>query len=430
MSFLLKTSACLIAASVFSTTLHAKDDTVILLEKRVEALEKALKQALEQQKRFDQPTRMDPLAPTTDQPSPQTVSAQNTTPSPKATTTKVTVGGFVNRMAVLANNGNKSRVLHVDNNAAPTRFWLRGTHQPTKDFAIGSNLELQFDANSSFNVDVETPNNTPKLVRERKIEVFFKHKGYGDLYVGRGDMASNGTAEVDLSKTDVIASSSAVQDTAGGLLFRENDNTSGPKIGDVFDNLDGRSRQNRIRYDTPSFYGFRLAASHESGRDYDTAIRYKGVVGPGVDIAAAFAYAHTNKDGSLSKGSQYYVSSLSVLFKNGLNFTTALTKRDFKDAEIKDSKSFFAKAGYIFNVFEVGKSAISFDYTRNSHINNTKDNVYLGKGSAYGLFAVQNINEYGLQLYGGGRLYQFNASDNSKDYKDIFTCTLGCKLNF
>jgi hypothetical protein len=113
----------------------------------------------------------------------------------------------------------------------------------------------------------------------------------GKLSIGQGDTASNGTAEVDLSGTDLIGYSS-VSDMAGGILFYNNttQSLSTTKVGSAFSNMDGMSRDDRVRYDTPDFSGFYASSSFIADDAIDLAIRYSGKF-PGFKLAGALAYA-------------------------------------------------------------------------------------------------------------------------------------------
>lgn len=61
----------------------------------------------------------------------------------------------------------------------------------------------------------------------RKIEAYAKSKKFGSLALGQGDMASNGSAEEDLSGTSVI-SYSQVRFAAASLVFGPG--TNGPTV--------------------------------------------------------------------------------------------------------------------------------------------------------------------------------------------------------
>ncbi len=331
------------------------------------------------------------------------------------------IGGFLNRMVSVANNGKKTRVLHLDNSTEVSRFWLKGSGKINDDLTVGTTVEMQLNANRSYAHDIVKDNNTKNTISERKLEIYLKHKKFGSLYMGQGNMASNGVSEQDLSGT-YITSGSLVQDIAGGLKFRDSDNKAGPAVATVFNNYDGLGRKRRIRYDTPSFSGFSLSASHEASKTYDVALRYNTDIKDVMKAAAAVSYAKkSGKDPY-----KLYSSSLSLLFKNGLSLTGSLAQKKYKDNTKKKGTNVFAKLGYQFDMTDCGKSYVSVDYTNGSNI----DAANLGKSRAYGLFYIQDIDKVGLRLYAGGRLYKHLKKDDEKKYKNISVGIVGAKLTF
>ena len=67
-------------------------------------------------------------------------------------------------------------------------------------------------------------------------------------------------------------------DPAGGLLFRTKDNEelTTTNINAVFTDFDA-GRTNRIRYDTPKFYGAFASASYGADQKWGVAARWAGV---------------------------------------------------------------------------------------------------------------------------------------------------------
>ena len=135
----------------------------------------------------------------------------------------------------------------------------------------------------------------PNSFTERKLELYIDSPLIGRITVGQGSTASDSTSQVDLSGTSVIGFSN-VANLAGGLLFRDsNGNLLATDVGDAFSNLDGLGRDDRIRYDTPSFAGVKFSTSLIADDRWDAAIRYGGDFGP-LKAAAAVAYSDPNSD--------------------------------------------------------------------------------------------------------------------------------------
>jgi len=167
---------------------------------------------------------------------------------------------------------------------------------------------------SEVSQDDESPGEFTDL---RWAEVSLHSKTWGKLSLGKGDTASNNSAEVDLSQTDVIQYSNFAS-IMGGMKFRDkNDNLTSITVSDAFDNLDGLSRKNRVRYDTPTYAGFGFSTSVIEDQRYDAALTWGGK-GYGLKAAGALAFADPNEDDA---GNQYD-GSFSLLHENsGLNFT-------------------------------------------------------------------------------------------------------------
>jgi len=185
-------------------------------------------------------------------------------PPPQAVTSgqkrvKLAISGQVNRAINLIDDSKNTDLYFVDSDASNTRVRFVGTAKTTDDLTLGSRLEIAATSNESGDVSQNTED-SGDFFNVRWADVTLASKKYGKLWLGKGDTASNNTAEVDLSKVDVVAYAS-VADIAGGMLFRQssgNHSLTNVKVSNAFQDQDGLSRQNRIRYDTPTFWGFSL----------------------------------------------------------------------------------------------------------------------------------------------------------------------------
>ena len=63
--------------------------------------------------------------------------------------------------------------------------------------------------------------------------------------------------------------------------------------------LDGADRTNRIRYDTPTFFGFKAGVDFIDKHNFDAALHYSGMIA-GTKVKGAFGFCHTR--GSQSAG--------------------------------------------------------------------------------------------------------------------------------
>ncbi len=223
---------------------------------------------------------------------------------------------------------------------------------------------------------------------------------------------------------------------AKGALVLSPANAFGPAVGSVFNYFDGLQRNDRIRYDSPIWEGFQFATSALDGGSFDFAGRFARQyddfrIASGLGLVAATSMGHalpgaygyagvpagaggislggtnaapgapTVADVSAS-GSKQIDGSVSVLLTSGFNFTFAGGLRDprYHDPTGASLSPYllFGKIGYQERFFPIGTTAFSIDYAENG------DLIFAGDTArAYGIAAVQNIDQFGLELFVSGR---------------------------
>lgn len=328
--------------------------------------------------------------------------------------------GQVNRGLLYVNDGENSDLMFVDNDNSSTRIGFLGNARLNDDLTAGARIEVQFESNSTAAVSQDDQSVGPNNFTERHLDLFFESKAYGKLSIGQGSTASDSTSEVDLSGTDVVGYSS-ISDLAGGIKFYDTaaDTLSNVRIGDVVSNMDGLSRKDRLRYDTPTFAGLVLSTSLVEDEQQDLAIRYSRKF-QGTKIAAAIAYANTEASSTVKN---QFNGSVSALIDSGLNATFAAGYQDTDAANRDDPIFYYIKLGYILNIFDMGSTALALDYGRFNDIAQNDDEV-----DTIGAFAVQNLTNWGTELYLG---YRYHSLDRSGfDYDDIHVILSGARIKF
>jgi predicted porin len=332
---------------------------------------------------------------------------------------KLSISGQVNRAVNVAGDGDKTKVYHVDNDNSSTRVRFVGTGQVTDDFSIGTNIEVEMQSNDSANVSQINESEGSVNFKDRKLEAVFKSKRLGTLSIGQGDTASNSTSEVDLSGASVIAYSS-VTNLAGGLFFFDDDAgaLTNIQVKDVFSNLDGLSRKDRVRYDTPNFFGFTASASAIEDQQYDAALRW-GAEMEGFRAAAAVGYSEP-------KDSDYRIngSASAIHLDTGLNLTFAAGV-DSPEASGRDDATFwYVKGGWLTDdIFDFGSTAFVGDYTETYDVSADGD-----EGRSFGAFVVQNFEDFGVEFYGGIRFYDLDSFGLDTD--EIIVGNFGTRVKF
>ena len=321
------------------------------------------------------------------------------------------ISGQINRAVLYTDDGDRGHWFFVDNDNSSTRFRFSGSNEFEQGWKVGILWEVQFESNSSSEVNMDDKDTElgGDSFSERKIE-FWVEK-WGRLWMGQGDMASNGTSEVDLSGT-TVAAYSGVTDIGDSFEFQNNGAGIGVTVGDSRSNFDGLSRRDRIRYDTPKWAGFFASGATGQGNIWDVAGRYAGDLGWG-KLAAAAAWSD---GGTRFDFDGRFSSSASILFNFGLNLTASYA---IQDQDGTDPWNIFGKVGYIF----LEKHAASIQYSRSEHVSAKDD-----QGDTFGLAYVFSPWK-SVEFYGTYYLHMLNL-DQGSDPDDINIFMVGGRVKF
>ena len=336
---------------------------------------------------------------------------------------RVSLSGQVNRGVLFTDDGDSTDAFFVDNDNSSTRIRILGEADYDENTTIGTNIEVQFESNSTADVNQNSKRNVGNdNFTQRKLELYVDNKQLGRLTLGQGDTASNGTSEQDLSGTTVIGYS-GVTDFAGGLFVRDSNTNAltGLTINKVTSNLDGLSRDDRIRYDTPKFSGFSLATSAVADDRYDVALFYGDRLGD-VEVRGAVSYASASASGTANAFDIFNGSVSALHVPSGVSATFAAGTRD-TDNQDNDTTFYYGKLGYQTNFFDFGKTAISADLYYGEEFVTADDETF-----SVGLQLVQNIKKVGAELYGGFRLYDYD--DSATDYDTLYGVMVGARVKF
>ena len=335
-----------------------------------------------------------------------------------------------------------TNIHHISNQFSGNRVRFIGTAKAWESLTIGTRIEFQFNnrtSNESGNFTAGSSKDEDQGddtgIDPRYQDITFAGK-WGKIYVGKGDSASNGTSEVDLSGT-IIASNPSVADMGfGGSFFlidnlaagtdqnpNNNGGLAGPRASTVFTSFDGLSRTQRVRYDTPSFGGFKVSVGLNQGPILDAALRYSGSFG-GTKVSASIAWSDKSSTSS-SAGTQINGSG-SVLHSSGLNATVGGGVREFHKAAVgRDDPSFiYFKVGYKAKLVDAGTTNFYINYQ------NTEDLASQGDDATYwGFGVVQILKDYATELFAAFSIADFDDS-SANTYDDLTTGLVGARLKF
>jgi len=354
----------------------------------------------------------------------------------------VSLYGQVDRAISLVNDGDESYLNHVDNDNSSTRFGFKAKAKGSDTLTAGANMEWEYQQNPSNKVSQNNVVDDNDNLTRRKLEVYLDFANIGAFTIGHGSTASDGTSEVDFSGTSVAGYSSTTAWAESFQFFDNNaESLSGITVGDVMSNLDGNSRKDRFRYDSPKFSGFQISAStFESSivdngatvtethdRAYDIALNYSGKFGDAVKLAGAVAYSFYPSSDNANAADNQLNGSLSVLF-SGFSVTVAAGQKEYDNVAATDADSesfYYVKLGYMADIWSVGTTAFAIDYGKYDEFDHIKD----GEASTYAIYMVQNMKNWGTELYTGYRIHQLDDI-TTEDFDDIGAFFLGMRVKF
>lgn len=346
---------------------------------------------------------------------------------------KLIVSGQVTRALEFLDNGQNSRLKHVDVDNSPSRFRFVGEGKVNDCVTVGTLIEIQVKMNSTADVDVNnTENSTGTPISTRHVDAYVNHTRFGKLFMGHGSLATDDITEQDLSGTYTATQASGIEGIATAVKFvnkgtKEKTNIA---VGDVWIGMDG-NRRTRVRYDTPQVMGVVLGASHASTDSWDVSAKFKGEYN-GYKMAAGIGFL---RDHAASKAGYNRLSgSASILTPIGFNVTLAMGQEDFRARGRKNARYWLARLGYKFNPFKIGDLALAVDFGEQKGRLNNSGFKNGSKAQTWGIAVVQNIDQIATEVFFTVRQYRLSKVSTSASrpvrLNNIFATLLGARLKF
>ncbi|PHQ81860.1 MAG: hypothetical protein COB66_01180 [Coxiella sp. (in: Bacteria)] len=323
----------------------------------------------------------------------------------------VSLSGQISAMTFNASDGSNNNTFFGTNSVSPSQFNVDSEMKPAKNWVIGSHLKLGFETNSSNAVSQTTASPTASI-DTRRAEVYVKSKYLGTLFLGKGETATDNTAYSDLSGTTLVGRAT-LNDIGGSLFYRiANNGLSTVTVSDTINGLDGFSRKNRVRYDTPEFGGFTVAVSAAEGGKQGAALKFGRQFGK-IKFAAQMAYTSEqtfNGGTATSANGNELNGSASVLFPVGVSLTAAGGEIQAKESGRDKPYYYYIKPGYQSKFFPIGLTALSIDMGQYYNFAQNND-----RATSYGVQMVQNLDPWDLAMYVGYRYFALHRPGSSFD---------------
>lgn len=397
---------------------------------------------------------------------------------------KLSIYGQVNKAVLWGDDGNTSRTFIVDNDVSSTRIGFLAMAPVSADFSFGAQFEVEMGSNSSSSnaapqgtganagtgVQINTgaagggtagDSNVGDInFVERLAEVTMDHKRFGKISLGNGSTATDGITEFyQGGAVNVIGVLSAGTALASTILYDDTNKryyrptfksaAAAAASGSGVSYFDG-ARDDRVRYDTPRFMGFRATGSFASGGEGAGAIDYNQKLGQFRIIAGV---GYSNFAGRSATQQEVVAGSFSVLHDSGLNMAIAAGHRVYKQNwqsstfaqvspgggstehhDLGNSTTVGGSVGYIAKIFGAGPTAFGVDY---HHYNNVR--VQGSDTDSIGIGVEQTFAGIGTSAYLGYRNNDHSVGDREKntygvggamEFSDVNIVIAGVRVQF
>ena len=371
---------------------------------------------------------------------------------------KLRLYGQIARTASINDNGaGGAGFANSENGNTSTRMGIRAAGKINNDLKL--NLRYEFNARSAHENRQTDRTNGDNDFDIRFADIQFSHKRFGTVWFGRGQGSGDSSSQTDLSGTSTGAKGGGEHwDFQGAEFLESSDSANGDDriqqaVGDSLTNMDATGRTDRIRYDSPSIYGFQFRTALIQQDAYEFALWYRGKIA-GMRVRAAINRSHGAQeifggadDAGLAAGDELtiYNGSISVRSPWGIGVSGAAgTSERHRVAEVdgtgaggiqagsKTAHFWWASIWYRAKFFELGETRFRYGY------NVAHDNVNEGDiAEAHGFTIVQQIRSTGTDAYVGYRHAQLttdqdtaNSGGTQIEYNDVQAWVLGFRARF
>jgi hypothetical protein len=319
------------------------------------------------------------------------------------------ISGHINRMVRFADDGDKSDIQHLDNSNSQTRIRIKGL-EGYGDTGWGFKWETGITSNLSEFASLEQSTSDSQSEFMTRLAYIWYYAPWGKASMGQGYGAAWKTGQRDLSGTyDAQANDSRLW---GSINFHDMVGTSSNTAGGLFRGIGyGGEREDRVRYDSPSFGGFKLSASWGNDDEQEYAVKYRAVSrdtsgrewdpeGPvssllgAAQMDLALGYTRNTDDtpvgsGGMGDSKSKIATSGSVLWNNGLNLTLAWGQQDPLNATDPTNHAWYSKVGY-----RTGKNAFSVNYGESVGVPDLDFGGFKLNGRQWGFAYARDMDPY------------------------------------
>jgi predicted porin len=342
------------------------------------------------------------------------------------------VYGQVNKALLIFDDGVDSDAFVVDNDVSSSRLGFTGKATIKPGWSAGFLMEFDVQDSATDKINQLDDEGNANEIAIRHNNVWIESERLGRITIGQGSTAADGAHSVSLSNT--LRGAAADQD--GGLLVRDNAGNFGIAIKDFASDLDA-PRDDVIRYDSPSVYGFILSASWGDDDYADVALRFKKEFNS-IRFAAAAAYQWDDRN---EADTEIFGGSASIMHvPTGLFLNAAAATRDISDED--GGEMWFVQGGIEKKFLPYGATTFFVDYANydgigdGASVDDEDGEVIFGfdntEATRWGFGVVQKIDSAAMDIYAQAQFWSFDADVNgaNADIEDISTFIVGSRIKF
>jgi predicted porin len=339
--------------------------------------------------------------------------------------------GQVNKALLFFDDGVNSDVFIVDPDSSGSRFGLKGSAKINSSLSMGYNIELDVQDSASDKVSQANDEGVENEILVRHNYIYIQSETLGRLSLGHSSTAADGANEIVLG--NAIRTSNI---HVGNNLFIQGGD--GLRLKNFASNFDA-VRDDVVRYDTPSIYGFILSTSAGDNDYADAALRFKKEWNS-VRVSAAVGY-QWDGSGDQSEISELDFETLSgsasiMHIPTGLYGAFAAGRKEIKDAD-RDGSFWYVQLGIEKKFLPYGTTTFYGEYGQYDDIATLfEEDTASSEATRWGFGAVQKIDSAAMEVYAQATFWSFEQSvlagesERSLNLEDLSMLMIGSRIKF
>ena len=327
--------------------------------------------------------------------------------------------GHINQSLLIWDDGQNSDAYVVDNDSSGSRVGFKGKAKINHEWSAGYRIELGVYSAESDRVDQNNDDGDGNRIAIRRSSMYLASKTFGKVTWGLTSHALDATTKADLSGTHVIARNGGLRFIEDFFILDSAGVSTNTRWGAIFDGDTELDKRNVIRYDTPTFAGFKVSASWGEDDEWSVAAFYKAKYAD-FKVKAAIGYGE-DQEGAGSGVSENFNGSASIMHTPTGLFITASAGQIEKGNDDEDT-FYQVKGGIQQSWSPLGKTTLYGEY-----IEAETDDT--GEGEIYGFGIVQKVDAAAMELYAGYRHYEADLNTNIAT-EDFVTVVTGARIKF